>query len=80
MLSPSTERIDRGEKLGNDLAMSSVQGVLLLSQESMLAELWRRRPDGSFSHEIHESPASMLALPCPAVEVPLADVYAQVRW
>ncbi|MCU0754935.1 MAG: Uma2 family endonuclease [Xanthomonadales bacterium] len=80
VLSPSTERIDRGEKLGNYLRMPSVEAVLLLSQEAMLAELWRRQPDGSFLHEIHDSPEAVLALPCPRLEVSLAAVYERVRW
>jgi Uma2 family endonuclease len=80
VLSPSTERIDRGEKLGNYLRMPSVEAVLLLSQEAMLAELWRRQPDGGFAHEIHDSADAVLSLPCPQLDVPLAEVYARIRW
>lgn len=80
VLSPSTERIDRGEKLGNYLRMPSVEAVLLLSQESVQAELWCRQPDGSFQHEMHDSAAAVLSLPCPRLKVPLAEVYARVRW
>lgn len=79
VLSPSTERIDRGEKVGNYLRMPSVEAVLLLSQESVLAELWKRQPDGSFAHQLHDSADAVLSLPCPPLEVALAEVYARVR-
>lgn len=77
--SPSTERIDRGEKLANDLRMPSVETVLLRLQEAMLAERWRRQPDGGFSHEIHERADAVRSLPCPPPELTLAEVRARVR-
>jgi hypothetical protein len=29
---------------------------------------------------MHDSAAAVLSLPCPRLEVPLAEVYARVRW
>jgi len=80
VLSPSTERIDRGEKLGNYLKLPSVEAVLLLAQDTICAELWRRQPDGGFAHEIHDRADSELTLPCPALSVTLAQIYARIRW
>lgn len=80
VLSPSTERIDRGEKLGNYLQLPSVKAVLLLAQDSLRAELWRRGANGQFDHEVHEQPEDLLQLPCPELTVSLAEVYARVRW
>ncbi|MCU0755512.1 MAG: Uma2 family endonuclease [Xanthomonadales bacterium] len=80
VLSPGTERIDRGEKLGNYRQLPSVQAILLLAQDSVRAELWRRAADGGFVHEVHEHAEAVLALPCPELTVSLAEIYARVRW
>lgn len=80
VLSPGTERIDRGEKLGNYQQLPSVKAILLLAQDSPRAELWRRGADGRFVHEIHQDVEAVASLPCPELTVSLAEIYARVRW
>ena len=52
VLSRSTESIDRGEKLRNYRSISSLEQYVLLSQNEPLAEVYSKRADGTWQHEI----------------------------
>jgi Uma2 family endonuclease len=78
VISPSTEVIDRREKLLAYRALASLRYYLLVSQDRRLAELYRRDPDGSWRYEVIED--GELAFDCGglAIGFTLADVYEDV--
>src|SRR4051794_36596962 len=51
VLSPSTERYDRGLKSQSYRKIESLQTYVLVSQDSPLAEIYERTPDGSWRLE-----------------------------
>ncbi len=81
VLSPSTERYDRGRKLVHYRTIASLREVLLVSQDRPRIEHQRRREDGSgWSHSVAEGLAAEIELPCIGCRLALADVYAKVRF
>ncbi len=76
ILSDSTERIDRREKLLSYMQIDSLQAYLILSQQAMQATLYRREP--SWHPEIFTAPQAVLKLPCAGLELSLATVYEDV--
>jgi Uma2 family endonuclease len=50
VLSDSTEDWDRGEKLEHFKQIPSLRECLLVSHRTRQIDLWRRNPDGSWSH------------------------------
>jgi Uma2 family endonuclease len=50
VLSDSTEDWDRGEKLESFKQIPSLRECLLVSHRTSQIDLWRRGPDGSWSH------------------------------
>jgi len=74
ILSDSTARVDRQEKLFAYIQIESLQAYLILSQEALYATLHRREDD--WRGEIFTDPRSMLTLPCAGgLELPLAAAY-----
>jgi Uma2 family endonuclease len=78
VISPSTEVIDRREKLLAYRALESLRYYLLVSQDRRLAELYRRDPDGSWRYEVIEDGA--LSFDCGGLSIrfTLSDVYEDV--
>ena len=74
VLSPSTEAVDRGEKLLNYQKLGTLQAYLLLSQDLPRAEIYRRLPDG-WRYELKEAGET---LPCVGLELPLDTLYEGV--
>ncbi|WP_298289801.1 Uma2 family endonuclease [Thiomonas sp.] len=74
VLSPSTERIDRREKLLSYISLPSVQEVLLVAQDAPAVEIHRRR--NAWQAEVHTDGA--LRLDCLDADLAVADVYADV--
>ena len=52
VLSPSTMRFDRGEKLRRYQDFPSLQHVILLYQDEYRAEMWTRPPEGSTATDV----------------------------
>ena len=73
VLSPSTEVVDRGEKLLNYQKLGTLQAYVLLSQDLPRVEVYRRDGDG-WRYELKEA-GEMLALPCVGLEVSLNSLY-----
>ena len=74
VLSPSTERIDRREKLLSYISLPSVREVLLIAQDFPAIEIHRRRND--WQAEVHTE--GLLRLDCLDADLAVADVYADV--
>ena len=76
VLSPSTEAVERGEKLLNYRKLESLRAYVLLSQDPPRAEVYRR-DEGGWRYEVRES-GDVLKLPCVGLELPLNTLYDTV--
>lgn len=79
VLSESTERIDRGEKLHNYRRLDSLRAYVLVAQEPCRVEVYRRADDGSWRYECLEGADAELALDCPPTRIALSEVYARLE-
>jgi Uma2 family endonuclease len=75
VLSPSTEAYDRGQKFEALRRLPSLRHYLLLHQDRVQAELFTRRPDGSWTLTFH---TEHVPLAEPAVSLDLTKVYLGV--
>jgi Uma2 family endonuclease len=77
VLSPSTENIDRREKLHAYQNINSLKEYLLISQEKMQIELYRR--SGKFwQYALLEKEDDILQLSCLDMELSITDIYEEV--
>ena len=78
VLSPSTEIIDRREKLIAYRTLDALRYYLLVAQDRRRVELYRRTADGDWCHEIIED--GTLAFECAGLHLgfSLADIYEDV--
>lgn len=78
ILSESTERIDRGEKLYNYRRIPTLRAYLLVAQDAMRVEVHRRQGAEDWRHEVHEGAEARIALDCPPAELSLAAIYERI--
>ncbi len=79
VLSPSTESIDRGEKLEGYSRVASLRDLLLVSQHSLRIDHYHRESDGENWQLVLATDESVeLRFPVVDCRVPLADVYKRV--
>lgn len=78
--SPTTERIDRTEKLHAYRRVESLQEYVLVSQETPFIELHRRGADGAWAREVCINPEEQLTLASVGLTLALSDVYRNVRF
>lgn len=78
VLSPSTEMIDRREKLANYGRITSLIDYVLAAQDEVRFDHYSRQADGSWRLVILEDRNDTLTLPSVGIEVPLAEVYSGV--
>jgi Uma2 family endonuclease len=74
VLSDSTEKFDRTEKLCNYRTIPSLELYVLLEQDSILAEVYAKQPDNSWRHDVLRE-GSSIAFSSLELMVPLADLY-----
>lgn len=79
ILSPSTERYDRGEKFQHYRGVPSLQEYLLVAQDRMRIEQYVRQADGLWLLAEAAGAAASLALPSLRCVLRLAEVYEQVE-
>jgi len=77
VLSPGTSRTDRIEKLREYQATRSIQRYVILEQDSIAAMVFVRQGAGWDVQALTD--ADRLAMPEIDVELPLADIYADVE-
>lgn len=75
ILSPSTEATDRGEKLHNYRRIPTLKAYLLISQEIMRVEMYRRQGEAAWIYEALESITDAVTLTTPPLQIPLATIY-----
>jgi Uma2 family endonuclease len=79
VLSPTTERIDRHEKLAAYKNCPSVQEYALISQDGMLVELHRRSND-EWQTLFFTEPDEQCAFESISLTMSLSDIYRNVRF
>jgi len=77
VLSKSTEAYDRGDKLRDYFALPSIKNVLLVSQNTMHIDVYRRDERGTITYETYGAGAS-LTLTHPDVTLVVDALYAGV--
>ena len=75
VLSPSTENIDRREKLAAYRRLPSVQEYVLISQDRHYVEIYRREGDIGWMYVAFE-PGDVVDFASVGVQMPMADLYA----
>lgn len=79
VLSPTTERIDRHEKLAAYQNCPNVEEYALVSQEGMMIEM-HRRSSGGWWTEIYIAPEEACAFASVGLTLRLSDIYRNVRF
>ena len=77
VLSPSSEKFDRGAKFALYKTLASCHEYMLVSQDEPLVELFSRRPGGWFLTEAHGLDAS-IRIESLELAIPLAGIYERV--
>jgi Uma2 family endonuclease len=79
VLSPSTEVIDRREKLIAYRTLEALRYYLLVAQDAQRVELYERQDDGSWVHTIYEAEGD-LEFRCGGLHIrfSLAEIYEDV--
>lgn len=81
VLSPSTEKYDRGEKfLRYRTEIETLQDYVLIAQDKPLIEHFSRQPDGTWAHVEVNGLTSVLPLPSIDCQIALADVYSRITF
>lgn len=78
VLSPSTERVDRGMKFDCYRTLPSLQAYVLVSQDEPRVALYTRQSDGSWRYDVATGLEATLVLQAIDCELRLTDVYARV--
>lgn len=80
VLSPTTERIDRNEKLAAYQRVSTLREYVLLSQDGLTAEFHHRTAEGEWTSVRLDQPEEELPFASIGLTLTLADVYRNVRF
>lgn len=80
VLSKSTRFRDKTEKLETYLKMESVRECLLIEQDKMRVELYKKQTPEQWLVKIAESAAEMVELESIGCRLMLSDIYAQIRF
>jgi Uma2 family endonuclease len=79
VLSPSTTKYDLGDKLSEFLKLPTLQGYFVFAQDEKKAWAWVRGAQGfPPGPHIFEGDTAIIPFPALDLDVPLADVYANV--
>ncbi len=79
VLSESTERIDRGEKLYNYRQIGTLLNYLLIAQDRVQVDLYRRK-ESAWLLETYVNLDDEIALDCPGCSLLLKHIYQQVEF
>jgi Uma2 family endonuclease len=80
VLSPSTERLDLGDKAAEYLRLRSLAAYLVFAQDEMKAWVWvRDRDDFSPGPQVLTAQDAVIRIAALGIDLPLADIYARVK-
>ncbi len=80
ILSPSTERYDRGKKFAHYRRIPTLAEYVIVAQDAPLIEHYVRQPDGTWRWAAVEGLDETITLPTVKCSLPLAEVYDQVEF
>jgi len=80
VLSDSTEKTDRGDKLLSYQSVPSVQTYVIVAQDRPLVQVYERQSDNSWNYNLHEGLDAMILLPAIGCKLSLAEIYARVEF
>lgn len=80
VLSPSTEKYDRGAKFRNYQQIPSLNEYVLVAQDEAVIERFVRLADGSWGFVSFVGLEAALAFTTVPVQIPLTDVYAGISF
>jgi Uma2 family endonuclease len=80
ILSPSTERYDRGNKFDHYKSIASLQEYILISQLRPRVEQFVRQPDNRWILTTYDSLESTLKLEAVSATVPLTELYENITF
>lgn len=78
--SPSTERVDRREKLLYYQSMPSLAEYVVADQDKMNVEVHRRQPNGGWLTYYFNEPTDVVELQSVNLTIPLPELYAQIQF
>ena len=78
ILSPSTERYDRGKKFQAYQTLDSFQEYLLIAQDAIMVEHFVRRSDKLWTFDVITDRASTVALTSIGCSLRLEDIYEKI--
>ncbi len=78
ILSPSTERVDRTEKLRNYRELLSLKEYILISQNQIKVEIYRKNKENNWELEILTS-SDILKLQSVGLEISILDIYEGIK-
>jgi Uma2 family endonuclease len=80
VLSPSSERIDLGDKAAEYLRLPSLLAYLVFAQDEMKAWVWSRGPNGfPPTCQVLEGSEAVARIDPLRIDLPFSEVYARVR-
>ncbi len=79
ILSPSTERYDRGAKFGHYQQLPSVREYVLVSQDRKQVERFVRQPDETWVLTKFADPDGVFEFATVPIRIPMCDLYARVQ-
>ncbi len=80
VLSPSTEKYDRGRKFQHYRQIESLSDYILVSQEEMRIEHYTRLDDNTWQLRDHSHSGAELKIDSIGVSIPLAAIYRRVEF
>ena len=80
VLSPSTEAYDRGKKFTHYRSIESLQEYVLVSQDHVQVERYRRQPNGEWSLAALDRPEDSVNFESLSCELRLSDIYEDVKF
>jgi Uma2 family endonuclease len=80
VVSPATERIDRHEKLLAYRLIPSLQEYVLVLQDRMQVEVYRRQRGEEWTRETFAQPEDHVHFASVGFTLRVSDIYRNVRW
>jgi Uma2 family endonuclease len=81
VLSPSTERVDLGDKAAEYLGLPTLAVYLVLAQDEMKAWVWTRTTQGfRAGPDVLEGENAVVSIPELQIELTLKEIYDRVRF
>ena len=80
VLSPSTEKYDRGIKLQRYRGIESLRDYILVAQDQVRVEQYTRAEDHAWAFRDYQSPQESLVMESIGVSVPLARIYERIEF